>query len=84
MPPIRYGIRVTRAGFVDPRACCTSVTLRAGEHLRGLKLPLLPGGAIAGRVLGPDGESVENISVWVRGKSGMQGSQTDEQAHLSG
>jgi protocatechuate 3,4-dioxygenase beta subunit len=79
MPPITYGVVITRAGFANPRACCASVTLRAGEQMRGLKLLLVPSGAIAGRVLGPDGEPAEDIWVGVRGKSGLRSSQTDEQ-----
>jgi len=82
MPPVTYGVGIYRAGFANPRACCTSVTLRAGEHKRGLKLPLVPSGAIAGRVLGPDGEPAEGINVFVRGNSGMQSSQTDEQGRF--
>jgi hypothetical protein len=82
MPPITYGVVITRAGFANPRACCTSVTLRAGEHMRGLKLPLVPSGAIAGRVLGPDGEPAEDINVFVSGKRGLQGSHTDEQGRF--
>jgi hypothetical protein len=38
MPPVTYGIVISRAGFANPRACCTSVTLRTGEHMRGFKL----------------------------------------------
>jgi hypothetical protein len=52
MPPVTYGIGINRAGFAN-RACCTSVALRAGEHMRGLKLPLVPSAAISGRVLSP-------------------------------
>jgi protocatechuate 3,4-dioxygenase beta subunit len=82
MPPVTYGVGIHRAGFANPRACCTSVTLRAGEQMRGLKLLLVPSGAIAGRVLGPDGEPAEDISVFVCGKSGLQSSQTDEQGRF--
>jgi protocatechuate 3,4-dioxygenase beta subunit len=79
MPPVTYGIGINRAGFAIPRACCTSVTLRAGEQMRGLKLTMVASGAIAGRVLSPDSEPAEDINVYVRGKSGLLGSQTDEQ-----
>ena len=48
----------------------------------GLTVPLLPSGSIAGRVLGPDGEPIGGIHVYVRGKSGQQGSQTDEQGRF--
>jgi protocatechuate 3,4-dioxygenase beta subunit len=82
MPPVTYGIGINRAGFAKPRACCTSVTLLAGEHMRGLKLPMVPFGVIAGRVLGPDDEPVEDINVFVRGKGGLQSSQTDEQGRF--
>lgn len=77
MPAATYGILLNRAGFANPRACCTSVTLRSGEHRRDVKLPLSPSGAIAGRVLNSDGEPVEYAMVGARGGSGWQGSQTD-------
>ena len=57
MPPLGYGIIISRAGFANPRPGRTAVTLIAGEHhAPDLKLPMVPSGAIAGRVLGPDGE----------------------------
>jgi protocatechuate 3,4-dioxygenase beta subunit len=82
MPPISYGIVINRAGFANPRPGRTSVTLLAGEQTRDLKLPMVPSGAIAGRVLGPDGEPAEGINVYVRGRSGQLGAQTDEQGRF--
>lgn len=82
MPPVSYGIEINRAGFANPRAGRTSVTLLGGEPTRDLKLAMVPSGAIAGRVSGPDGEPAENISVFVRGKSGQRGSQTDDQGRF--
>jgi len=82
MPPVTYGIGINRAGFANPRAGRTTVTLLAGEQTRGLKLQMVPSGEIAGRVLGPDGEPEEDISVYVRGKSGQLGSKTDEQGRF--
>lgn len=78
MPPVSYGIVINRASFANPLGGRISVTLLAGEHNRGLKLLLVPSGAITGRVLGPDGEPAEDVNVYVRGKSGQQGSTTDE------
>ncbi|HEV3196494.1 MAG TPA: carboxypeptidase-like regulatory domain-containing protein, partial [Bryobacteraceae bacterium] len=77
MPAATYGILLTRAGFANPRSCCTSVALRSGEHRRDVQLPLLPSGAISGRVLNSDGVPVEDATVGARGNQGSQGSQTD-------
>jgi len=82
MPAVTYGIVINRAGFANPRPGGTSVRLLAGERTQGLTLPMVPSGAIAGRVLGPDGEPAEDITVYVRGKSGQLGSQTDEQGRF--
>ncbi len=82
MPAVLYGIIFNHAGFSDPRPGRSTVKLLAGERLRGLKLPLVPTGSIAGRVVGPDGEPAEDINVYLRGKSGGQGSKTDEEGRF--
>src|SRR5580700_6626922 len=58
------------------------VTAQVGAERPGLTVPPLPSGAISGRVLGPDGEPVGGIHVFVRGRSGLQSAQTDDQGRF--
>jgi hypothetical protein len=74
--PGAYEARAEREGFTDlARGAVPSskvrpkVTLQAGERREGLILKLIPMGAISGRVLDLDGDSLSKISVEAMGYS---------------
>ena len=82
LPPGTYGAQVERVGFVTGSTGwpATGITLAAGDRKSGVKLQLLPFGAISGRVVNPDGEPVEFAQVTAEGPAGPVGmiSGTDE------
>jgi hypothetical protein len=67
LPPSDYTLTADRAGFVMPADAAgvrsMSLTLLAGAKKDDLKLALIPGGSITGRVLDEDGEPVLAVSV---------------------
>jgi hypothetical protein len=67
LPPGDYTLTAERAGFLMPADAAgvrsISLTLQAGVNKDDLKLALIPGGSITGRVLDEDGEPLTAVSV---------------------
>jgi len=82
LPAGSYGITVEKTGFVaSPDNDLNSpVELGASDKNDTLKLALIPGGSIAGRILDPEGEPVAECSVGLQSSEGVGvgGVQTDD------
>ncbi|HWC97621.1 MAG TPA: carboxypeptidase-like regulatory domain-containing protein [Candidatus Sulfopaludibacter sp.] len=66
MDPGRYAVAVDKTGFVFVTDS-TPVALQSGDAKDDLKLKLTPAGSIAGRVLTPEGDPMENVAVTLDG-----------------
>jgi hypothetical protein len=78
--PLPFGncsISVQRVGFVAPLRG-ESYPLTSGTHKEGLKLTLIPAGAITGRVLVSSGEPAQEINVSAELASGVSGNATTD------
>ena len=62
VPPGDCSIDAERVGFVSPSRR-ESFSLASGTHKDGVKLPLMPTGAITGRVVNVAGEPAEGVNV---------------------
>jgi Carboxypeptidase regulatory-like domain len=64
IPAASYQVRLDRVGYVAPlEVTRNALTLRAGENKDNFKLKIVPVGAISGRVLDPDGQPVDALTV---------------------
>jgi hypothetical protein len=69
MPPGLYLVLAERNGFVQLGASPTAplafgtLTLKAGQHVSGLKVEMTPRGLLAGRVVDEYGDPVDNVQV---------------------
>ena len=81
VPPSNYGLSVEKPGYYSAanRMRPPTVNLGKGEKKGDLKLAMLPGGVISGRVIDSNGDPVEHIAVSI--ESGNQGL-TDEEGRF--
>jgi hypothetical protein len=70
IPPGDYRVAAARPGFVraeygqrGPGGNGITVTVAAGENLKGIRIPLVQAGAISGRILDRNGQPVANAQV---------------------
>jgi hypothetical protein len=70
IPPGDYRVAAARPGFLraeygerGPGGNGTTITVAAGENLKGIRIPLVQAGTISGRVLDRKGQPVPNAQV---------------------
>ncbi len=83
IPAGNYSLTVEKTGFVTPPGADSLVSVHLTESDRkfGLKLKLLPTGAITGRVLDQAGDPIEGAQVTVEGATPQSGT-TDERGYF--
>jgi hypothetical protein len=77
IPPGDCSANAERVGFVSSMRG-ESYALTSGTHKDGLKLPLTPTGAVAGRVVNAAGEPVQNVDVSAEMGNGNSSSATSD------
>jgi len=87
LPAGNYSATAERVGFVktgeNGQESPEQVKFGAGDRKTDLSLKLTPAGAIAGRVLGADGESMESIEIEaVRSGTRAESTETDDQGNF--
>jgi hypothetical protein len=82
LPAGAYNAMAERVGFVVGQRMPNSLALNSADHNDDVTLKLTPAGAIAGTVVDPDGEPVENCTVMAESGRNSLSSTTDAQGRF--